>query len=137
MLTLSFCGWVGGVGWGLHSYYIVKPNLVLRLGWGFDKNLLLQKLLSLVCYLRISHKNWKLIFNLDKNSHFITLETKQQIKEILLQKLHSFVFNLRISNKKWKFSSHMVTKAVILSLSKLTKIFYKTSFCYAIQECES
>ena len=30
-------GWdgVGGVG-GLHSHYIVKPNLVLRLGWGFD-----------------------------------------------------------------------------------------------------
>ena len=34
MLTLSLCGW-GGVG-GLHSHYIVKPNLVLRLGWGFD-----------------------------------------------------------------------------------------------------
>ena len=29
-------GGVGGVGWGLHSHYIVKPNLVLRLGWGFD-----------------------------------------------------------------------------------------------------
>ena len=29
--------WGGdGVGWGLHSHYIVKPNLVLRLGWGFD-----------------------------------------------------------------------------------------------------
>ena len=29
--------WVGGVGgWGLHSHYIVKPNHVLRLGWGFD-----------------------------------------------------------------------------------------------------
>ena len=28
---------VWGVGWGgLHSHYIVKPNLVLRLGWGFD-----------------------------------------------------------------------------------------------------
>ena len=24
------------MGWGLHSHYIVKPNLVLRLGWGFD-----------------------------------------------------------------------------------------------------
>ena len=47
LLTLSFCGgwvrwgWVGlgGVGWGgwcLHNHYIVKPNLVLRLGWGFD-----------------------------------------------------------------------------------------------------
>ena len=34
MLTLSLCGVV--VGWGLHSHYIVKPNLVLRLGWGFD-----------------------------------------------------------------------------------------------------
>ena len=29
---------VGG-WWGLHSHYIVKPNLVLRLGWGFDKNI--------------------------------------------------------------------------------------------------
>ena len=28
----------GGVGWGVHSHYVVKPNLVLRLGWGFDKN---------------------------------------------------------------------------------------------------
>ena len=28
--------WVGWGGWGLHSHYIVKPNLVLRLGWGFD-----------------------------------------------------------------------------------------------------
>ena len=28
---------MGGVG-GLHSHYIVKPNLVLRLGWGFDNN---------------------------------------------------------------------------------------------------
>ena len=27
--------WVGGVG-GVHSHYIVKPNLVLRLSWGFD-----------------------------------------------------------------------------------------------------
>ena len=28
---------MGGVGgWGVHSHYIVKPNLVLRLGWGFD-----------------------------------------------------------------------------------------------------
>ena len=25
-------------GWGVRSHYIVKPNLVLRLGWGFDKN---------------------------------------------------------------------------------------------------
>ena len=24
------------IWWGLHSHYIVKPNLVLRLGWGFD-----------------------------------------------------------------------------------------------------
>ena len=31
-------GWVGVVGWGLHSHYVVKPNLVLRLGWGSDKN---------------------------------------------------------------------------------------------------
>ena len=23
--------------WGLQSHFIVKPNLVLRLGWGFDK----------------------------------------------------------------------------------------------------
>ena len=29
-------GGVGGVGWGVHSHYIVRPNLVLRLGWGFD-----------------------------------------------------------------------------------------------------
>ena len=29
-------------GWGLHSHYIVKHNLVLRLGWGFD-NILLPK----------------------------------------------------------------------------------------------
>ena len=26
---------VGG-GWGLQSHFIVKSNLVLRLGWGFD-----------------------------------------------------------------------------------------------------
>ena len=26
---------VGG-GWGLQSHFIVKPNLVLRLRWGFD-----------------------------------------------------------------------------------------------------
>ena len=24
------------MGWGLHSHFIVKPNLVLRFGWGFD-----------------------------------------------------------------------------------------------------
>ena len=24
------------MGWGLHSHYVVKPNLVLGLGWGFD-----------------------------------------------------------------------------------------------------
>ena len=24
------------MGWSVHSHYIVKPNLVLRLGWGFD-----------------------------------------------------------------------------------------------------
>ena len=24
---------------GLHSHYIVKPNLVLRLGWGFDNRI--------------------------------------------------------------------------------------------------
>ena len=29
-------GGVGWVGWGVHSHYIFKPNLVLRLGWGFD-----------------------------------------------------------------------------------------------------
>ena len=23
-------------GWAVHSHYIVKPNLVLRLGWDFD-----------------------------------------------------------------------------------------------------
>ena len=30
--------WVGGVGWGgvVQSHFIVKPNIVLRLGWGFD-----------------------------------------------------------------------------------------------------
>ena len=27
---------VGWGGWGVHSHYVVKPNLVLRLGWGFD-----------------------------------------------------------------------------------------------------
>ena len=26
-------GWVGGV---VQSHFIVRPNLVLRLGWGFD-----------------------------------------------------------------------------------------------------
>ena len=38
----KFLWWMGGwgvVGWGLHSHYIVKPNLVLRLGWGFDNYL--------------------------------------------------------------------------------------------------
>ena len=30
---------MGGVGWCLQSHFIVKPNLVLRLGWGFDKNI--------------------------------------------------------------------------------------------------
>ena len=24
------------MGWGVHSHYVVKPNIVLRLGWGFD-----------------------------------------------------------------------------------------------------
>ena len=33
--------WVGG-GWGLQSHFHVKPNLVLRLGWGFDKMLTLK-----------------------------------------------------------------------------------------------
>ena len=28
--------WGGVGGWGLRSHYIVKPNLVLMLGWGFD-----------------------------------------------------------------------------------------------------
>ena len=28
--------WVSG-GWGMQSLFIVKPNLVLRWGWGFDK----------------------------------------------------------------------------------------------------
>ena len=32
LLTLSFSGWVV-----VQSHFIVKPNLVLRLGWGFDK----------------------------------------------------------------------------------------------------
>ena len=27
---------VGGGWWGLQSHFRVKPNLVLRLGWGFD-----------------------------------------------------------------------------------------------------
>ena len=36
-------GWVGGVGWGLHSHYIVKPDLVLRLGWGFDNSVFFRK----------------------------------------------------------------------------------------------
>ena len=73
-----------------------------------------------------------------KSCHFVILKTKHKIKELLLQKLLSFVFHLWISNKKCKYSSHMVTKAVIFPLYKLTKIFYKTcSFCYAIQECES
>ena len=27
------------VGWGVQSHFIVKPNLVLRLGWGFDNYL--------------------------------------------------------------------------------------------------
>ena len=36
MLTLSFCG-VGGV---VQSHFIVKPNLVLRLGWGFDNKMI-------------------------------------------------------------------------------------------------
>ena len=37
----SVGGW-GGVGWGLHSHYIVNPNLVLRLDWGFDNTKMLQ-----------------------------------------------------------------------------------------------
>ena len=28
--------WWGGVGWGLQSHFHVKPNRLLRLGWGFD-----------------------------------------------------------------------------------------------------
>ena len=27
------------VGWGVHSHYIVKPNLMMTLGWGFDNTL--------------------------------------------------------------------------------------------------
>ena len=30
---------MGGVGWGVQSHYRVKPNLVLRLGWGFDNKM--------------------------------------------------------------------------------------------------
>ena len=33
-----------GWWWGVHSHYVVKPNLVLRLGWGFDKYVSLQHL---------------------------------------------------------------------------------------------
>ena len=29
--------WVGG-GWGLQSHFMSNPTVVLRLGWGFDKN---------------------------------------------------------------------------------------------------
>ena len=32
---IEFVWWVGWVG-GVQSHFIVKPNLVLRLGWGFD-----------------------------------------------------------------------------------------------------
>ena len=39
LLILSLCG---VVGWGVHSHYVVKPNLVLWLGWGFDKNMSLK-----------------------------------------------------------------------------------------------
>ena len=51
LLILSLCG---GVGWGgLQSHFIVKPNLMLRLGWGFDKS---------YCYMSLEafvHKEWK------------------------------------------------------------------------------
>ena len=30
--------WVVGGWWGLQSHFHVKPNLVLRLGWGFDNS---------------------------------------------------------------------------------------------------
>ena len=32
LLTFSLWGWV------VQSHFIVKPNLVLRLGWGFDNS---------------------------------------------------------------------------------------------------
>ena len=37
MMSLSG-GWGGAWGgaWGLQSHFVVTPNLVLRLGWGFD-----------------------------------------------------------------------------------------------------
>ena len=34
----KFVWWVVGGGWGLQSHFRVKPNLVLRLGWGFDNS---------------------------------------------------------------------------------------------------
>ena len=33
------------VGWGVQSHFQVKPNLVLRLGWGFDNTLMSMLLL--------------------------------------------------------------------------------------------
>ena len=41
---------LGGVG-GMHSHYIVKPNLVLRLGWGFDNNYFVLKYIWKSLYL--------------------------------------------------------------------------------------
>ena len=37
---LSLCGGCGGWGGagGLQSHFVVKPNIVLRLGWGFDNS---------------------------------------------------------------------------------------------------
>ena len=43
------------IWWGLHSHYIVKPNLVLRLGWGFD-NLPYES--KLVCFIPHHSDTW-------------------------------------------------------------------------------
>ena len=64
LLALSFCGagW-----WGVQSHFIVKPNLVLRLGWGFDNlthaaanTMMLQTKSKLHCFGQAYGQNWTL-----------------------------------------------------------------------------
>ena len=80
LLTLSFCGW-GGVCTVI--IYVVKPNLVLRLGWGFDN---IQTLFLYVCiYTKILH---------------IQTLTFRYRKKCFMRVSHVFLWNFRgISNK--------------------------------------
>ena len=78
------------------------------------QKLLLQKLFSLVCYLRIFHENWKLSSHLVTNQSFC----HHQIKK-LYYKIYSVCYELDNLTKKVKVKLLFGHKAVISSFSKL------------------